>query len=88
MRQGVFCGVLVIVPKQGISNFESRHRRDRITKGVTSTFDIPCSIFCGSEKILIKPIVAILPLCQACPKVSFGKRGLMKKSGNIRSDTK
>ena len=56
-------------------NIECRTRNRRITKGVTSTFDIPCSIFCGSEKILIKPIVAILPLCQVCPKVSFFKGG-------------
>jgi ABC-type antimicrobial peptide transport system ATPase subunit len=40
-------------------NIEYRTRNRRITKKVTSTFDIPCSIFCGSEKVLIQPIVAI-----------------------------
>lgn len=49
-------------------NIECRTGNRKITKGVVSTFDIPCSIFCGSEKILIKPIVAILPLCQVYSK--------------------
>jgi len=33
---------------------EYQTRNRRITKKVTSTFDIPCSIFCGSNKSTYK----------------------------------
>jgi hypothetical protein len=38
-----------------ISNKEPQNYEGR----VTSTFDIPCSIFCGSEKVTTKPIVTM-----------------------------
>lgn len=56
LTPGVFLGVLVIAQniEYRISNIEPQNY-----EGVTSTFDIPCSIFCGSEKVLTKPIVTM-----------------------------
>ncbi len=58
MRPEVFCELFVVALKHRISNIEQGTAELR--RGSTSTFDIPCSIFCGSEKVPMKPIVTIL----------------------------
>ncbi len=52
---------------------EYQTRNRRITKKVTSTFDIPCSIFCGSEKVLLKPLVSIPTLPSVSKRQRQGK---------------